>query len=72
MLIDEARFPVEFEWEGELAPPSGVYVTKGDGLPRVSLGRPAWWSDQKVLGEAWAPPAAVSARAGALRLLAPA
>ena len=57
MLIDEARFQVEFEWEGELAPPSGVYVTRGDGLPRVSLGRPAWWSDQKVLGEQWTSPA---------------
>ena len=34
-----------------------MYVTRGDGLPRVSLGRPAWWSDQKLLGEAWTPPA---------------
>ena len=56
MLIDEAVFPIEFEWEGELAPPSGVFA-KGDGLPRVSLGRPAWWSDTKVLGEKWMPPA---------------
>ena len=29
-------FPVEFEWEGALEPPSGVF-TRRAGLPRVSL-----------------------------------
>lgn len=58
MHIDETSFPIEFEWEGELAPPAGVYITRGGGdLPCVSVGRPVWWSDQKVLGEKWTPPA---------------
>jgi hypothetical protein len=57
MHIDETQFPVEVAWEGVLAPPAGVFATRGEELPRVSLGQPTWWSDQKVLGEKWTPPA---------------
>ena len=73
MHIDETQFPIEPAWEGVLAPPADVFATRGEELPRVSLGRPTWWSDQKMLGEKWAPPAGGPAlRAGPLRLLAPA
>jgi hypothetical protein len=57
MHIDDSQFPIETAWEGALAPPAGVYATRGEGLPRVSLGKPVWWSDQKVLGQKWMPPA---------------
>jgi|CXWL01.1.fsa_nt_gi hypothetical protein len=56
MHIDDTQLPFDSAWEGELAPPEGVFA-KGDGLPTVSLGRPAWWSDGKVLGKEWVPPA---------------
>ncbi|MGQ0605096.1 MAG: hypothetical protein ACT4QE_25745 [Anaerolineales bacterium] len=40
MHLDDSQLPFEPAWEGELAPPAGVFA-KGDGLPTVSLGRPA-------------------------------
>ncbi len=57
MHIDETHFPIDFDWTGALEPPSQMYATRGSGLPRVSLGKPVWWSDQKMLGENWSPPA---------------
>ncbi len=56
MHIDDTQLPFESAWEGELAPPGGVFA-RGDGLPTVSLGRPAWWSDGEMLGKEWVPPA---------------
>jgi len=57
MQIDENTFPIKFDWEGELVPPSGVF-TLGDGeLPRVSIGQLEWWNDPKeILGDVWTPP----------------
>jgi len=57
MHIDDTQLPFETAWEGELAPPEGVFAKGGGDLPTVSLGRPAWWSDGKVLGKEWVPPA---------------
>lgn len=60
MLIDDSHFPIEYVWDGALEAPPGAEtytVRGGSGLPRVSIGRPAWWSDEKVLGEKWTPPA---------------
>ena len=60
MHIDDSHFPIEYVWDGELEPPPDVktFATRGGGeLPRVSIGRPVWWSDQKVLGEKWTAPA---------------
>ncbi len=60
MHIDDSHFPIEYVWDGALEPPpdAQTFTTRGgDGLPRVSIGRPVWWSDQKVLGEQWVPPA---------------
>lgn len=55
MLIDETRYPVETAWEGELVSPSGVMTARGKAMPRVSIGKPDWWSGDK-LGEAWKAP----------------
>ena len=55
MRIDDSTIPLEIVWQGELQTPAEVY--RGEGLPKVSIGKPSWWSDQKVLGEKWTPPA---------------
>lgn len=56
MLIDETLYPVETAWNGELMPPSGVLATRGKSMPKVSIGKPDWWSSQKILGDAWKAP----------------
>jgi hypothetical protein len=56
MHIDETNFPIQDDWSGELVPPQGVFRAKGSALPRVSLGKPDWWSDEAILGEKWQPP----------------
>jgi hypothetical protein len=56
MRIDETSFPVEPGWSGELVPPQEMFTARGSTLPRVSLGKPDWWSDQAILGDQWHPP----------------
>ena len=55
MHIDDNALPFDQAWQGPLSLPA-TFATRG-GLPTVSIGRPAWWSAQKVLGDKWTPPA---------------
>lgn len=60
MHIDETTFPVEDAWTGDLVQAQETFASgfrgRGGALPRVSLGKPDWWSDQAVLGKTWHPP----------------
>jgi hypothetical protein len=56
MLINETRYPVETAWEGELVPTSSLFGPRGKAMPKVSIGKPDWWTCQKILGEAWKAP----------------
>jgi hypothetical protein len=56
MLIDETHYPVETAWEGELVPPSGVFAPRGKVMPKVSIGKPDWWTGRKIMGNAWKAP----------------
>ncbi len=56
MLIDETTFPIEFDWEGELISPKGVFGPRGSELPRVSLGQPKWWNEHQIFGNNWTQP----------------
>jgi hypothetical protein len=55
MQIDETFYPVETAWEGELVPPSVTFAGRGKGMPRVSIGKPDWWSGES-LGETFKAP----------------
>jgi len=57
MEINETTSPIEIDWEGELVPLSGMFAPGGSELPKVSLGKPFWWGDQKIFGDGWTPPA---------------
>ena len=57
MHIDEASFPVAEGWSGDLQQPKETFTIRGGGLPRVSLGKPDWWSDETILGDKWQAPA---------------
>jgi hypothetical protein len=56
MLIDETTFPIEFDWEGELVPPTGVFAPRGSELPSVSLGKPDWWNEHQIFRDNWTQP----------------
>ncbi len=56
MLIDEIHYPVETAWEDEFVPPSGVFAARGKAMPQVSIGKPDWWAEQKILGDSWKAP----------------
>jgi hypothetical protein len=50
--------PIEWEWEGYLESPIGLFAARSpDTLPSVSIGKPAWWPDDKMPGDKWTPPA---------------
>ena len=55
MRIDETLFPIEVAWQGQLVQPERMRAGQEE-LPKVSLGKPVWWNDRKVLGENWVPP----------------
>lgn len=57
MHIDDRHSTIEPLWEGALAQPSETYATRGAAGPHVTLGKPAWWSDTQMLGDAWHAPA---------------
>jgi hypothetical protein len=37
-------------------PPPGVFAPCGKAMPQVSIGKPDWWTGQKILGDAWKDP----------------
>ncbi|MEM7029823.1 MAG: hypothetical protein AAF629_09680 [Chloroflexota bacterium] len=56
MHIDDKAFPIQEDWSGELVPPQAVFSIPGGPLPRVSLGRPDWWSDEAIFADQWQVP----------------
>ena len=56
MHIDETNFPIVAGWEGELMRATGMLAVPGERLPALSIAKPAWWSDQTLMGEGWTPP----------------
>jgi len=53
MHINEIQFPIETVWEDHLSEP---VVMRASALPIVSIGKPVWWNDQKVMGDKWIHP----------------
>ncbi len=60
MLFDETQDPdFEVAWEGTLEYEDTAEAKSRGGtvLPKVQIGKPTWWTDQRILGEKWIPPA---------------